>query len=371
MDDRHADRRRRLFEALPAGVETALVAPSPTLRYLAGLEMHESERPTLLVLERDGAPALLLPELEAGRARDALGDGVAFYRYGDATDPVAAAGNAFEDLRAERDLSGRVAAEFRSTRLLEFEVVETAFDWPAVVDLGPAVGRLRARKDDAEIDRMRRAAGLIDEILAATVETVEPGTTEADIEAEMRKRALDSPADGFGVGVVTSGPRTARPHAGTGDRTVEAGDPLMIDAGVVVDGYYSDVTRTFAVAGEPDDEWLEIYDVVRRAARAARDRVAAGVELQAVDRAAREVVEAAGYGEAFPHRVGHGLGLEGHEPPYLVDGNESSLAVGHAFTVEPGVYVDGLGGVRIEDDLVLAGDGPEVLTGTPRDLRVL
>jgi Xaa-Pro dipeptidase len=194
--------------------------------------------------------------------------------------------------------------------------------------------------------------------------------TEAEVLADLRKRALDSEAEAFGIGIVTSGPRTAMPHTSTSDREIEDGDPLMIDAGVLIEGYYSDITRTFAV-GEPPAEWADIYEVVREAARAGREAVAPGVALQEADRAARSVIEEAGYGDAFTHRLGHGLGLEGHEPPYLVEGNEAPFEVGHAFTVEPGVYVEGLGGVRVEDDVVLTDDGLEVLTKTPRELRIL
>jgi len=369
MDHDRRSRRDRLFEALPAPVSAAVLAPSETLFHLTGLAMHRSERPTLAVLTRERAPAVVVPELETDRVGSALPDADLF-AYGDATDPVEAARSALDDLVAARDLSGTVAAEYRSTRLLELALLSGHFAFEDVADLGPAAAAVRSRKDGAEIETMRRAAALTDEMLAATVAELEPGRTEADVERALRRRTLDSEADGFGVGVVTSGPRTARAHADTGDRAIEDGDLVMIDTGVVLEGYYSDITRTVAV-GDPGEEAREIHDVVRAAARAGRAAVAAGVAYQEADRAARDVVEDAGYGEQFPHRVGHGLGLEGHEPPYLVEGNEDVFEVGNVVTVEPGVYVPGVGGVRVEDDVVVTEDGPESLTTAPRELRVL
>ncbi|MDY6817554.1 MAG: Xaa-Pro peptidase family protein [Halobacteriales archaeon] len=370
MADVHTDRRDRLFETLDSSIEAVMIPPSKTMRYFTGLEMHQSERPTVLVLQRGQPPAVVLPALETSRVRDALGEAAEFFIYTDATDPLEAARGAFEDLQEERAISGQVGMEYRSTRLLEYELIADAFDWAAIVDAEDAIASLRARKDEQEIEHMREAAAIVDDILEATVETVEPGMTERDVARDIEKRTIDSPADELGVLIVTSGPNTAKPHTNTSDREIEAGDPLMIDAGVVCEGYYSDITRTFNV-GEPDEKFREIYEVVRDGARAGRAAVEEGVELQALDRAARDVIEDAGYGEYFTHRLGHGLGLEGHEPPYLVEGNETPLAVGNAFTVEPGVYIEGFGGVRIEDDVVLTEDGTEVLTGFPRNLRIL
>ncbi|WP_117591465.1 M24 family metallopeptidase [Haloprofundus halophilus] len=370
MTDRYADRRSALFEELPESVETVYVAPSETLRYLSGLSMHQSERPTLLVLSREAGPAAVLPELETDRAADALGDDVPFYTYGDATDPTRAASEAFDRLAADRALSGEAAVEFRSTRVLEYTLLTDYHDPESIRDLEPAAAALRARKDESERDSMRKAARISDRVLQETFEDIEVGTTERDVERAIEKRVIDSDADGYAGGIVTAGERTAFPHANTGDTEIEEGDLVMIDFYIRVDGYFSDITRTVAV-GDPGEECRDIYEVVREAARAGREAVAEGVEYQELDRAARQVVDDAGYGDYFPHRLGHGLGLEGHEPPYLVEGNDATLTVGNAFTVEPGVYVDGVGGVRIEDDVLLTEDGAEVLTETPRDLRVL
>lgn len=370
MASRFAARRDELLNRLADDVGTVLVAPSETLRYFTGLEMHTSERPTMLALQPDEPPAFILPELETGRVRDEMGQDVDFFVYTDATDPVAAAQGAFAEFCEARRVEGTVAMEFRSSRLVEYQVVAGVYDWGDVVDLEADAAALRARKDEVELDHLRRACELIDDLLEATVSGVEPGMTEADVEARLHKAVIDSDADALGNVIVASGPRTARPHTNTSDREIEYGDPLMIDAGVIYEGYYSDITRTFAV-GEASEAFEEIYDVVQKSAAAAREAAVEGVPLQEIDRASREIIEEAGYGDDYPHRVGHGLGLEGHEPPYLVEGNDQPFEVGHAVTIEPGVYVEGLGGVRVEDDVVLTEDGPEVLTSFPRDLRVL
>ncbi|GAA0236264.1 hypothetical protein GCM10009000_059660 [Halobacterium noricense] len=262
---------------------------------------------------------------------------------------------------------GSVAVEYRGTRLVEYQLLVDKCQWSQLQDLEPAISALRAEKDDSEIEHMRTAAKIIDGILEETIEQIEIGDSETEIEREIQKRVLDSSADRYSGGIVTVGERTALPHTTTGTQKVADGDLVMIDAGVVYNGYYSDITRTVAV-GEIDEELRSIYETVQRAAQAAREAVSAGVPYQDLDRAARTMIGDAGYGDFFPHRVGHGLGLEGHEPPYLAEGNESTLSVGNAFTIEPGIYVEGLGGVRIEDDVVLTDNGSEVLTQTTREL---
>mgnify|MGYP002761867510 CR=1 FL=1 len=357
----------QLFETLPDSVDVVALSPSETLRYFTGLNMHKSERPTLLFLVRDEAPAVVHPVLEGDRIVEALPDAER-YTYGDATDPVKAAGKAFEELTDNRTLSEPIGAEFRSTRLLEREVF--APHGEEVIDVEEAVAAVRSQKDDSEVEQMRTAVEIIEEIFDEVFELIEPGMSEVDVETEIKKRVMESEADAYGVGIVTSGERTAHAHANTGPRAIEDGDFVMIDAGVIYEGYYSDITRTVAV-GEPNPKLVDIYEVVQDAASAARDRVEPGVEFQEIDRAARTVIEDAGYAEYFPHRVGHGLGLEGHEPPYLVEGNDGMLEAGHAVTVEPGVYVPDLGGVRIEDDVVVTEDGSDVLSTSSRELRIV
>lgn len=370
MGARYRRRREALFSHLPGEVDTVFLTPGETLRYFSGLNMHKSERPMLLGLHRDAPPAAVVPTLETGRVREVIGDETDFYVYDDATDPVEAARGAFDAYRAGSPTDGSVAVEFRSTRLMEHAVISGMVDWDRLVDAEDAVAALRSRKDDGEVERLRRAAEIIDAVLADVTEEIAPGVTEQEIARSLHKRVLDTEADRLGTLIVASGPNSAKPHTNTGTRELERGDPLIIDAGVVYEGYHSDITRTFLV-GEESERIREIHEVVRDAAEAARTVVEPGLPFQAIDRAARRVVSEAGYGDEFPHRVGHGLGLEGHEPPYLVEGNEATLAPGHAVTVEPGVYVEGVGGARVEDDVVVTEDGAEVLTSSPRELRVV
>ena len=365
--DDNRDRITRLFETLPSEINVVILSPGETMRYFTSLEMHKSERPTLVVLFRDHSTAVVHPKLEGDRINEALPNADS-YTYTDATDPVVAGQEAFNRLTDDRPITDSIGVEFRSTRLLEQEVF--AGDDVDVVDIEDEIATLRAKKDENEIKQMRTAVSIIEEVFDEVFELIEPGLTETEIETEIKKRVMESDADEYGVGIVTSGERTSHAHANTGDRPVEDGELVMIDAGVVYEGYYSDITRTVAV-GTPDQELVDIYETVQEAASAARDRVMPGVEFQEIDRAARKVIDEAGYGEYFPHRVGHGLGLEGHEPPYLVEGNDDTLEVGHAVTVEPGIYVPGLGGVRIEDDVVVSEEGADVLSTSSRDLRTL
>jgi Xaa-Pro dipeptidase len=370
MSPSYTERRDALFDQLPREVSTVLLAPSETLRYLTGLEMHQSERPLLLALHRDRTPAAVVPKLETGRVRETVGEAVSFFVYEDAADPAAGAKAAFSEYASAYGVDGPVAAEFRSTRLLEQDVIAAEVDPGQIVDAGEATSMLRSQKDRAEIDRLRRAAAIIDDVLAAVTPTISPGQTEREVAREIHRRVLESNADRLAVLIVASGPNSAKPHTNTGTREIQRGDPLIIDAGVVYEGYHSDITRTYLV-GDESETIREMYECTREAAREARDAVEPGTALGAIDRTARERIAGAGFGEHFPHRVGHGIGLEGHEPPYLAGGNEATLKPGHAITVEPGVYVEDVGGVRVEDDVVVTEDGAEVLTTTPRDLRVL
>ena len=363
----YSDRVTRLFEKISDSIDVVVLSPSKTMRYFTGLEMRKSERPTLVVLSQNQNSAVVHPKLEADRINEVLPNAET-YAYSDSIDPVGAGRDAFEEFQASRRINGPIGVEFRSTRLLEREVF--AGDDSTVVDIENGITMLRGKKDSNEIERMRTAVTIIENILNEVLEIIEPGISERDIEIEIKERVMRSNADEYGIGVITSGERTAQPHTNTGSRVIKQDELVMIDAGVVYEGYYSDITRTVAV-GTPDQELVEIYDVVQQAASAARERVEPGVEFQEIDRTARKIIEEAGYGEYFPHRVGHGVGLEGHEPPYLVDGNDGTLEVGHAITVEPGVYVSGLGGIRIEDDVVVTDGGADVLSTSSRELMFL
>ena len=370
MDEVHGRRITSVMNSLPPEVGVFMSTPSATLRYLTGLRLHKSERPLLAFFFRDEDPIFLAPTLEKDRLSTHCGSSLRIDTYDDSSNPVSAARSTFSRLYDHQMPDGLLAVEYDSTRLLECEVVEKYFQPSDLVNASKAISTKRMQKDNREISSLRNAAEITDRILSEVVESVEPGVTEAEIQREIRERVLLSDAESFGVDIVTSGPRTANPHANTSDRVIEEGDPLMIDTGVVYQGYYSDITRTFAV-GDFSDEFATMYETVKDAARKAREAVKSGVECGTIDKKAREVIIDRGYGEYFPHRVGHGIGLESHEPPYLATNNDAPLRPGSVITVEPGIYIEGIGGVRIEDDLLVTETGAEVLTNAPRELAIL
>ncbi|MBE3520076.1 MAG: aminopeptidase P family protein [Firmicutes bacterium] len=233
------------------------------------------------------------------------------------------------------------------------------------------VEKLRAKKTPEEIDAIRKAAKLADDAFSAVLSSIRPGVTEREValELEFTMRKMGSEGVAFPI-IVVSGARSSLPHGEPGDKKIEPGDFVTVDFGAVWNGYVSDCTRTFVV--EPlDDKRREIYEVVRKAQEAGLRAVRAGVKASEVDAAGRKVIEEAGYGQYFAHGIGHGVGLQVHESPRLGQKSEDILEPGMVVTVEPGVYIPGFGGVRIEDLVVVGDDGPEILTSFPKDLKVL
>lgn len=279
-------------------------------------------------------------------------------------------------------LAGR--ADKLSVRRLGFESHHVTVDAHAqltgeggatLAPLGTAVEELRVVKDEAEIAVLREAAAIADAALAEVLEGLVMGRTERHVARELERRMLDKGAEAPAfTSIVASGPNSAVPHHRPTDRRIAYGDLLKIDFGARVAGYHSDMTRTFVVGAEPAPWQVELYDVVFAAQRAGREALAPGAELAAVDAAARSVVDAAGHGENFPHGLGHGVGLQIHEAPLVAASATGRLRALTPVTIEPGVYLDGVGGIRIEDTLVVrepADGGPELLTVTTKELLVL
>ena len=231
---------------------------------------------------------------------------------------------------------------------LQSVVPDAAFGLASAV-LGP----LRAVKDADEIELLREAAQAADRVVQAIAAGRLVGRTEADVAREVRERLVDEGHDSANFWIVASGPNAASPHHEPAERVIQAGEPMVVDIGGTLGGYCSDITRTLWVTGDadvrPTDEFTKLYDVLQRAQAASTAAVKPGVECQDIDRAARAIIADAGMGELFIHRTGHGIGLEGHEDPYMVEGNAEPLAVGNAFSIEPGIYVEGRHGARIED----------------------
>lgn len=361
-----AARRGALAGIWSGGAALALV-PGMTLYYLTGVRKSLTERPLIWLWEPGGRTAWVAPALERPGLEEAAGPDTAFFTYDDTQDPQGAAAA----LVAAWGLAGaEVAVEATSMRVLEAGLLAGAGLRP-VAGGGAAATRLRAVKDAGEVAALRRAVAIAESSLEAGVARMRPGVTEAEVARAITLEAMRLGSEPFWKEVVVaSGPRAASPHTRTGTRALAPGDSVIVDAGAVLDGYVSDITRTFFV-GAAAPAWRQRYAAVLAANRAGIAAARPGIALGAIDGAAREVLRSQGLGDFFIHRVGHGIGLEGHEPPYLVPGSRELLQQGTVFTVEPGVYLPGEGGVRIEDDVVCAADGADCLTGYSRELRVV
>lgn len=342
------------------------LVPGPNTLYLSGMHTHLSERPIVFFIPAQGDTAVVIPILEAAKAEAAGIPTDRIFAWGDGEGYV----GAFQQASQALALDGKtVAVEKLYMRVLELEMLHhTAVDL-TITHADPLLNALRLQKDPAELAAMRRAVHIAEEAMERLLPQIKIGQTEKQIAAMLSQELLNGGADALSFGpIVSSGPNAASPHAVPTSRPIQAGELLIIDWGAIVDDYPSDITRTFAV-GEVSDELRRIYDTVLAANEAGKRAAQPEATCSAVDEAARQAIGQAGYGDYFIHRTGHGLGLEVHEEPSMMTGNEQPLLPGMTFTVEPGVYVPGLGGVRIEDNVVITAVGHESLTTISRDLR--
>ena len=353
-----------------AGLDALLLTPGPDLRYVTGYDAHQLERLTCLVLPASGDPVLLVPRLElpAAQASPAGQLGLELLPWGETDDPYA--------LVAKRlaGLAGTGAAAVGlSDRMWALMVLALREALPGARQqlASAALGPLRARKSPAEIAALRAAGAAIDRVHQQVPGWLAPGRTEAQVAADIADAILAAGHAQADFTIVGSGPNGASPHHTASDRVLQPGDAVVLDiGGTMPSGYCSDCTRTYAI-GAPPDEFAAYYEILRAAQETACQAVRPGVTGEAVDAAAREPITRAGYGEFFVHRTGHGIGMEAHEDPYLVAGNAGPLEAGHAFSVEPGVYLPGRFGLRLEDIVVATEDGPRRLNSAPRDLAVV
>lgn len=346
-----------------AGLDALIIAPGPDLLYLAGYDPPPLERLTAMVVRTGADPVLVVPELERPRAETSpvakfidiatWTDGSSAY---EAAGALLAAGGAF-------GVSDRLWASHLLG--LQGEVGAATFV-PASRILSP----LRARKEAAEVDLLRRAARSADDAFNRIARDSFAGRNEDEVARELGKLLEETGHDSVAFTIVAGGPNGASPHHEPGDRGIRAGDAVVMDFGGRVRGYCSDITRTVSV-GPAGEELQEVHEIVRRAQDAAFAAAGPGVPAEEVDRAARSVIEEAGYGDAFVHRTGHGIGLEEHEEPYIVTGNREELVPGNCFSIEPGIYLEGKFGVRIEDIVAVTEDGTVRLNHAPRDLVVV
>jgi Xaa-Pro aminopeptidase len=350
-------------EAARRGLDALLITPSPDYHYLLGYRAPALERLTCLVIGADGATSLVVPRLEEPLATHRLGDlraSVDVVAWDETDDPF--------QLVRDRIAPGAATIGVQDQMWARFVLRLAAMLEPAqLVAAGPVISALRRVKSPDEVDRLRAVAHAADQaMLAITAERLS-GRTEAEVSARIGELLRDAGHETADFAIVASGPNAASPHHEAGDRVIERGDSIVLDIGGTLHGYCSDTSRT-AFVGEPPADFAALYEVLRQAQAAACDAVRPGVAAQEIDRAARDVITEAGYGEQFIHRTGHGIGMETHEEPYLVEGNAEPLQPGHAFSVEPGIYIRGQWGARIEDIVVCTDDGGERLNLTSREL---
>lgn len=364
------ERQKRLEEFLEEhGLDALALNPGPSLVYLSGLRFHLMERPVVALFVPSKPPQIIHPELEKAKLQG-LPYPVESFPYGE--DPLEWPRVFQQACRAASLKQGRIGVEPTRLRLLEYQYLKEAAPEANFVSAESLLASLRQCKDEEEIATIRQAVRIAEHALLATLPSIRPGLTEREIAAELGLQLLRAGSDmefPFQP-IVSAGPNSANPHATPGDRPLQLGDLLVIDWGATYHGYVSDLTRTFAI-GEVGEELRRIAYLVEKANVAGRAAIAPGVPCEAVDRAARQVIAQGGYGEYFIHRTGHGIGMEGHEPPYIREGNTTALQPGMAFTVEPGIYLPGRGGVRIEDDVVVTHEGAETLSDLPRALQTL
>jgi Xaa-Pro dipeptidase len=352
-----------------ANLDALALNPGPSLVYLTGLHFHLMERPTVVFFTTDSVPTIVLPELEMQKLKD-LPFEIRAFPYGE---NPAGWDSVFKEAGQSLGLAGKhIGVEPLHMRILEFSKVRIAAGEGECQDATQIVGGLRVCKDAEEIAAMRKAVKGAQEALEATIPAIKVGMTEKEIAAELVIQLLrhGSQSEMPFTPIVSSGPNSANPHASPTDRKLHNGDLLVVDWGAAVDGYISDLTRTFAV-GNVDEEYRKIHQIVLEANAAGRAAAQPGVPCANVDIAARTVIEKAGYGQYFTHRTGHGIGMEPHEDPYMRGDNLQLLQPGMAFTVEPGTYLPGRNGVRIEDNMVITESGADCLSNMPRELRVV
>lgn len=348
-----------------AGLDALLLTPGSDLRYLTGYDAHAGERLTCLVLPAEGEPTLVVPRLERPAAEAAATTGLRIVDHPDGVDPYPLVVAALDGPAAAVGLADRMWAE-------QVLALRAALPGAAQRLAGEVLRELRIRKSPAEIAALAQAGAAIDEVHLRMGEWLRPGRTEAEVAADIAAAIRAAGHVSVDFIIVAAGPNSASPHHGTSDRPIGVGEPVVVDiGGTMASGYRSDCTRTYLAGGTAPAEFVEYYAVLHAAQRAAVAAVRPGTTAAAADAAARTPITAAGYGDAFLHRTGHGIGLDGHEEPYLVAGNDRPLEAGMAFSIEPGIYLAGRHGARIEDIVVCTTDGVQRLNTTPTELIAL
>jgi Xaa-Pro aminopeptidase len=343
-----------------AGIDVLLLSVGADLPYLTGYEAMPLERLTMLVLPRRGPAKLVVPRLEAPRV--AVHEAFELVAWDETDDPVALVAR-LADRPARAGIGDQTWARF--VLALQRELPGTDFCSASAV-----TAPLRSVKEPEEVEALARAGDAVDRIAGALRDVRFAGRREVDLHRNLVEQLLEVGHQRANFAIVATAANAASPHHEPGERIVVDGDLVLCDYGGTMDGYCSDITRMFSV-GEPTAEVRDVYDVLVAAQEQAVRAAVVGTPCEEVDAIARSVIADAGYGDRFVHRVGHGIGTEAHEDPYLVAGNAEPLAAGHAFSIEPGIYLPGRFGMRLEDIVVATTDGPRRLNEAPRDLAVV
>jgi Xaa-Pro aminopeptidase len=357
----YADRLRRVREAMSAdGVDAVLLSVGHDLPYLTGYTAMPLERLTMLVVPRDGDARLLIPGLEAARVAEQPGV-FELVPWGETDDPTAIVASQIQG-------AGKIAVgdQMWARFLVELLPQLPGSSFVRAVDV---VGALRRTKDEAEIDALAAAGAAVD-VIAGELQRGEiplVGRTEADVSAHLGRRIIEEGHQKVNFAIVAAGANASSPHHHPGDRVIAEDEIVLCDFGGTMNGYCSDTTRC-VVTGDVPSDIAEAYAVLHEAQAAGVAAATVGTPCQDVDRITRRVIDDAGFGEYFIHRTGHGIGLEEHEDPYIVEGNEMPLEHGHAFSVEPGIYVPGEWGMRLEDIAVATDEGPRPLNNSDHGL---
>jgi Xaa-Pro aminopeptidase len=353
---------RATAQAAQEGLAGLLVTPGSDLVFLTGYDPLPLERMTLLVLVPGRDPVLLVPALE--RAAALAGPGATAMEvvgWSEGDDPYMTAAGLLS--------AGRLAISDQAWASHVLGLQRAAPD-ASFTTIGTAIPLLRAVKDEDELERLRAVGAAADAAFAEIVAVPFEGRSELEVAADLAVALRATGHETVDFTIVGSGPNGASPHHDVGERTIRSGEAVVLDFGGHMAGYCSDITRT-VVVGEPSVELRRVHEIVRTAQQAGVDAVRPGVPCEEVDAAARSVIEEAGYGERFIHRTGHGIGMDVHEPPYIVTGNGTPLRPGMTFSVEPGIYLPGRLGVRIEDIVAVTEDGVERFNRAPHELTIV
>ena len=349
--------------AAQSGLSAIALIPSANLYYFTGIHMGLSERSAIVIIPAHGPVKMVVPQLDESRVQSVVHvDEIISYK--DEEGPASALSRAIDGLDLDH---GDIGFEYRAMRVQELELLKAAAGELRYQDAGRLFASLRMIKDGTELEHMFKAASIAEMAMESALRHIQPGVTEFEVDMRIYDDLRKAGVTGQIHMSVASGERSGVPHNGTSNRAIQDGDLVWVDFMASYEGYFSDITRTFSV-GQVSQELQEIYQVVLEAQQATRERARPGMAGREIDAIARGIIESRGFGKYFTHRTGHGLGLEVHEEPYIVASNDVPLEAGMTFTIEPGIYLTGKGGVRVEDDVVLVPGGCRSLTNFRRNL---